>query len=538
MRYSVVDLFSGAGGLSLGFMQTGKFDIKVAFEKNKNARQTYKKNHPNTVMYEDVCNADYVKLKNDYNNIDVVIGGPPCQGFSNVNRQKNHTISQNNMLIKQYIRAILELQPKAFLLENVSMLKSKTHRFYMEIGSENMIRDFAIPTINDNIPLLEERFRFDGAIKIIQSKELVYRYLWTEEEYLFLNVIYKLKNNEIKLIKSIEKNSRKLEMISQKFSRINHEQDLIFFLQYQIGNALIRYFSKNISIKELVDEIEQPILVQRMLSKAKEIFENNILVDKYIDNGGISLNVRSYTVFDYIRLVLGSTQYGYAIESGILNAADFGAPQKRMRFVVIGVKRALSKTLSLPKGFVSADKYATVYDAISDISFEKPSYVVADDTGIVLGATPKDISNLGTHLRDHERLFNHIITKTTKVALDRFAVLKQGENFHNLDQTMKESTYSDSSRTQNTIYLRLKYNEPSGTVVNVRKSMWIHPEHNRAISVREAARLQTFPDSFVFEGSKDSQYQQVGNAVPPILSKNIAFTISEILDNVKKTSNL
>lgn len=77
---------------------------------------------------------------------------------------------------------------------------------------------------------------------------------------------------------------------------------------------------------------------------------------------------------------------------------------------------------------------------------------------------------------------------------------------------------------------RLNYDEPSGTVVNVRKSMWIHPTQDRAISVREAARLQTFPDSFVFCGSKDKQYQQVGNAVPPIMAKSIAEKLAQILE--------
>ena len=94
-----------------------------------------------------------------------------------------------------------------------------------------------------------------------------------------------------------------------------------------------------------------------------------------------------------------------------------------------------------------------------------------------------------------------------------------------------KSTYSNADRTQNTIYMRLKYDEPSGTVVNVRKSMWIHPVLDRAISIREAARLQTFPDSFVFEGTKDSQYQQVGNAVPPFMAKAIANNVIRILDN-------
>ena len=130
-KYSAIDLFAGAGGLSLGFMQTQKFDVKVAFENNPDMQATYQKNHPGVEMQGDVCKANYKDIEDKYGKIDVVIGGPPCQGFSNANRQKNHAISQNNMLVKQYVRAILELQPKAFVMENVSMLKSDVHRFYL-----------------------------------------------------------------------------------------------------------------------------------------------------------------------------------------------------------------------------------------------------------------------------------------------------------------------------------------------------------------------------------------------------------------------
>ena len=69
----------------------------------------------------------------------------------------------------------------------------------------------------------------------------------------------------------------------------------------------------------------------------------------------------------------------------------------------------------------------------------------------------------------------------------------------------------------------------NSTAPYVRKSMWIHPTLDRAISIREAARLQTFPDSFVFCGSKDKQYQQVGNAVPPIMAKAIAKQLASTL---------
>lgn len=97
--YKVVDLFAGAGGLSLGFMQTRKYDIKVAFENSPYMQETYRLNHPGVEVQGDVCAANYDEIKEKYGDIDVVIGGPPCQGFSNANRQKNHAISQNNILL-------------------------------------------------------------------------------------------------------------------------------------------------------------------------------------------------------------------------------------------------------------------------------------------------------------------------------------------------------------------------------------------------------------------------------------------------------
>jgi DNA (cytosine-5)-methyltransferase 1 len=157
-----------------------------------------------------------------------------------------------------------------------------------------------------------------------------------------------------------------------------------------------------------------------------------------------------------------------------------------------------------------------------------PVFDTADDIGIPLEYRD-DLSDLAKDLRNTKVLRNHIITKTTDVALERFKALSQGENFHSLDDSLKMNTYTDISRTQNTIYLRLDYSQPSGTVVNVRKSMWVHPVKDRAVSVREAARLQTFPDSFVFVGTKDKQYQQVGNAVPPIMAKAIAKKLASQL---------
>lgn len=156
-----------------------------------------------------------------------------------------------------------------------------------------------------------------------------------------------------------------------------------------------------------------------------------------------------------------------------------------------------------------------------------PVFSVEEDKGAEL-ETKDDLNPLAKKLRNSEVLYNHIITKTTPIAMERFKALEQGQNFHTLDKKLK-TTYTDPSRTQNTVYLRLNYDEPSGTVINVRKSMWVHPVLDRALSIREAARLQTFPDSFRFCGSKDKQYQQVGNAVPPILANAIAKHLLDII---------
>lgn len=293
---------------------------------------------------------------------------------------------------------------------------------------------------------------------------------------------------------------------------------------------ILRFFRKN-QCAEVIDgkkiiTAKYPALIIDDEADQASINTN----DSYVQDNGLAAQIRSFAVYDYLKKILEAPENDYVIYSDVLCAADYGAPQKRMRFVVIGIKRSISAKIALPKGHFDADEYRTVRDAISDLEDVKPVIDLADDqNGIVL--QPKEnLSELASSLRNSLILRNHMVTKTTDTAMERFRALKQGQNFHSLKDSMKTNTYTDAARTQNTIYLRLNYDEPSGTVVNVRKSMWIHPTQDRAISVREAARLQTFPDSFVFCGSKDKQYQQVGNAVPPIMAKSIAEKLAQILE--------
>ena len=530
--YKVVDLFAGAGGLSLGFMQTQKYDIKVAFENSPYMQDTYRINHPGVEVQGDVCTADYDAIKKKYGEIDVVIGGPPCQGFSNANRQKNHAISQNNMLVKQYIRAILELKPKAFVMENVSMLKSDVHRFYMEESDIETVKRCGIPVKSTPLHLLDAEYMFDGALEIVKDQQKIQQYLWPEQHYFELNVIYKAAKNLDKMKSALEKHKKKLCAAAADYAK-SSDNNHISRVSADAFQAVLNYYSGVLDASALKSKIEPAIMIQRMLSKAQEIYENHIVVDAYTVEDGIAAVIRSFAVYDYLEKVLQAPENDYVLDKGVLCAADYGAPQKRMRFVVIGIKRSISSKVALPKGRFDADEYRTVRDAISDLEDVAPVFDLEDDNDGIRIERKENLNELASALRNAEVLRNHIVTKTTDIAMERFRTLKQGQNFHALDESLKMNTYTDAARTQNTIYLRLNYDEPSGTVVNVRKSMWIHPTLDRAISVREAARLQTFPDSFVFCGSKDKQYQQVGNAVPPIMAKSIAKKLAKILkDNL------
>ena len=300
-------------------------------------------------------------------------------------------------------------------------------------------------------------------------------------------------------------------------------------------SAVKEFFNGTIAAVKLKDAIESAVMTQRMLNKSKEILDNHIVVESYSIDGDLMAVIKSYAVFDYLKAILEAEPNDYAINANVLCAANYGAPQKRNRFVVMGIKRSYTDEVKLPVGNYTEDTYRTVRDAIFDLQEVRTVTELGDDIGTVIDRTD-NISELGKTLRDTEILFNHIITSTRDVAMERFKALKQGQNFHSLDDEMKNNTYTDVSRTQNTIYLRLDYDQPCGTVVNVRKSMWVHPVLDRAVSVREAARLQTFPDSFIFCGTKDRQYQQVGNAVPPIMAKAVAENLASILDKSAKLS--
>ena len=503
----------------------------AAAENNSNARKTYLRNQKNTRLYSDVRTIDYQELKESFGDIDVVIGGPPCQGFSNANRQHTTIVSMNNHLVKEYVRAICELTPKAFVMENVAMLRSHLHRFIVDEADLSDIRVMALDMQEDRIELLPASTTFPEALEFAKELQNVVSFAWKEDFYKIVNVLYRNRINQPKFSKAIEKYKKSLvsKLTVLKNGATDKKPTLVQLWDASMATSVLDYIDNNGTddFAALIGHIEKSLMLQRMLKRMQEISDNRIHVFRYeLDRGAVVAVVKSYAVLDYIKGILENSPYNYRLHPKVLNAIDYGAPQRRERFIIVGISSELSGEYVPPQTEFNGD-YRSVYDAISDLQ-DIPAATEMTSKPIELPEYP-NLSELGRQLRG-KLLYNHISTATKEIAKKRFEALKEGQNFHDLDASLK-TTYSNAERTQNTIYMRLRYHEPSGTVVNVRKSMWIHPELDRAVSIREAARLQTFPDTFVFEGTKDSQYQQVGNAVPPILARAIAKSLLPILDN-------
>lgn len=523
-KYTVVDLFAGAGGLSSGFEKTKKFRIKAFVENNPRARETYQCNHIGVKPYDDIKIVDFKDVNKENGPIDVVVGGPPCQGFSNANRQHNCAINQNNLLVKEYVRAVLELKPQAFVLENVGMLKSDVHKFLVTKGE---VLDDGLQISADRIILLDEKYVRPELQNVLMHWGKIKKCRWNDTEYAIFNTLFKRKGNPKRAQEYWLKHKKHFFSFDPEIENNTYS---IFFddLAQACVISVHDYFQNKIGLERFIEIIEPAVMYQRMLGKIAELRENRIHY-KLEFGDDIKAEVQTYAVLDYLKIKFH--QAGYGINSKVLCAANFGVPQKRHRFIMLGVKGMADEEISLPEGGLSEKDYRTVRDAIYDLEKLNPIYDVNNDTGIQVEYY-ENMGELYYQLHDSDIIFNHIVTATRDAAMQRFKVLKPGDNFHALDEALKKNTYTDIKRTQNTIYQRLDYDKPSGTVLNVRKSMWIHPVVDRAISIREAARLQSFSDSYVFKGTKDSQYQQVGNAVPPFMASAIARRVCKYLNKL------
>lgn len=231
-----------------------------------------------------------------------------------------------------------------------------------------------------------------------------------------------------------------------------------------------------------------------------------------------------------------SAGQGYNVKYKSLTASDYGVPQNRDRVIIIGIRKDLGIEPSFP---VKNSILLSVYDAISDLP------QIEAGQGCEFSPYSTEATNDYQRLMrvDSKGVSNHIAMKHTKRLLERFAAIKTGQSLIDVFDTHgpvkrgNANEKSDIKFSQNN--LRVDGNKPAPTVAASFQSNFIHPDLNRNFTAREAARLQSFPDSFIFQGMRTkmswekglSQYQQIGNAVPVLFAKAIAENLKTQLHN-------
>lgn len=220
------------------------------------------------------------------------------------------------------------------------------------------------------------------------------------------------------------------------------------------------------------------------------------------------------------------TNIGYQVQKKILSADNYGVPQQRKRVFFVGVRKDLiEKGLQyyypLASTGVGTDTPAwTTKDAISDLDFVPDDRVLGEDIPYQIEAQ-NDYQILMR--KDSESILNHSVTLHNARTKEIIAMVPDGGNYKDLPEELW------STRKVHIAWTRMDSCKPCFTI-DTGHNHHFHYKENRVPTVRESARIQSFPDDFKFIGIKTSQLKQVGNAVPPLLAKAIGISISTMLE--------
>ncbi len=451
-KYNVVDLFCGCGGLSLGFKLAGKeFQIKGAIDKSPFAVESYKYNFKN-IDSESVISADiqklspskFKKLTNIDEKIDVIIGGPPCPGFSHIGRSKimnlikigkwadskeiQHAFVDDprNKLFNEYVKYVKYFKPKIFVFENVK-----------GIGSSKIKIDGKTFHILD---IIEKEFK---KINYIVKRQLLNSADFGVPQHRERFFIVGLRND---LSDSFDFN----------FPKTSHSKPYLSKKDAQnIRKSMKRYFTN-----KLHNDLPHVTTMQAIIDIAhanhpSEILSIDEAVNKYIEK---------YEKYDFVR-----------------NKKSNKSMKKFLEYV-----RA---------------KYDNILNNNNNFTCNK-------------GRKPNEWA---------KKVFPKIINEP-----DEYKIYK---DLDESEKIYKGNGFNDKLR-------RLPWWRAGYTIIAHLRSdgyMFIHPDTdiNRTISVREAARLQSFPDMYDFSaGGKikmNQQFWHIGNAVPPLLGKALGNSVLEWL---------
>ena len=225
----------------------------------------------------------------------------------------------------------------------------------------------------------------------------------------------------------------------------------------------------------------------------------------------------------------GLNKLGYKVETALLKSEDYGAAQERRRLFFIGNRIGADIVFPKPTHGKGLLPFVNVWDAISDL----PTLENGEGSEIASYSSPPQSDYQKTIREGAQMVFNHVAPSLGTINLERLKYIPEGGSWRDipielLPAGMKRARRSDHTKR----YGRLRCDGFASTILTKCDPHWgafFHPKQDRVITVREAARLQCFPDRIRFEGSRVEQYKQVGNAVPVSLSAAVAKVVYNAL---------
>ncbi len=610
-----LDLFAGAGGISEGFLQAYTddkyYDFILASDINDNCELTHRVRYNEQLglkaqfLTEDIMSETFLSdLKEKIGNtvIDVVTGGPSCQSFSLSGRRRKYDKRDN--LFEHYLKVIVALRPKYFVMENVKGILTKDKgRFKDEIMRQ--IRSIIDPKQVSELYNYLDAMLSHTATPFEKSCLITKTRLEIEDDSKTDAHIAEYFNCLEERFKELTRNiDYRVSKSDPQISTVRHGLNLLRHNRerQKIKSAVIQEkTSCNIDndafmqpMNDFIESIEDDTIISRILSALDNVKEFDKSRDS-VETLKSMIEVYAMTLdecFDALKKYAGRDNSEAEFEkildsirlyriSGpiVVHSADYGVPQNRERVLFIGCRKDQKLITEIP-ATVAEDEKVTVYEAISDLDFigngeTKTTYGKAKknteleallrersvDGSLETGGEShkfSEWSRLGRlrhrfefdckpfyvrtaeelenpMMRVEHELFNHQTSSQNEDVKRRLEIIARHGDY---DDACKAELKAENLESKKRNYTVLNPMGQSPTVVTMPDD-FIHYSRFRAMTVREMARLQSFDDSFVFQGKRQTggdkrkseipQYTLVGNAVPPLMARAIGNTILEAI---------
>lgn len=299
--------------------------------------------------------------------------------------------------------------------------------------------------------------------------------------------------------------------------------------------------------------------VRSVLDQRNHLFKEYLrFVDTFAPRAVLIENVPGLVSFEHgatLHAILDAlAQLGYGADVRILGAAYYGVPQMRWRTIILGLRGKILPSVAFPEPIYHAPirpNFTTTFDGQMLVKLPAPEVsaafttvkeAIGDLPPLMCGERGEEVKEyISEPFCDYQRrlrvgspgVYNHEAPRLSKINLERLKHIRPGGNWTDIPDDLLPKGMKRANRGDHTKrYGRVTADGLASTILTKCDPHWgayFHYEQERSFTVREAARIQSFPDHYIFTGTIAEQFAQVGNAVPPLLAESVGLTLKSIL---------